>query len=304
MSYKHRAEQAQPESSAYSLANKKSQGQKLGAVLLATLPMFAVVGAAAALSGCGFQLRGTGDVQFALKELDVSARNAYGETVNQVREVLQNNDVKVYPGAQYRLVLSNEQENRRAASFTSSARTAEYELSKTLEYEIRGSKDLLLMSDKLEAQSFYTQDGNNLIGGDQEAAQLQQEMNRELVQQLVEMVIVYRAVIALAGMLLQQVGELVGAGMGQQIQHRYFAAKVTPAAYLTGGQPAGGGFRGLFRHHHPHAIGNQVNLVPVVVAMIGGPPGPGAAQQVSMGPCLAQPVAVAGPECVAGGVAH
>ena len=58
MSYKHRAEQAQPESSAYSLANKKSQGQKLGAVLLATLPMFAVVGAAAALSGCGFQLRG------------------------------------------------------------------------------------------------------------------------------------------------------------------------------------------------------------------------------------------------------
>ena len=58
MSYKHRAEQAQPESSAHSLANKKSHGQKLGAVLLATLPMFAVVGAAAALSGCGFQLRG------------------------------------------------------------------------------------------------------------------------------------------------------------------------------------------------------------------------------------------------------
>lgn len=58
MSYKHRAEQAQPELSAHSLANKKSHGQKLRAVLLATLPMFAVVGAAAALSGCGFQLRG------------------------------------------------------------------------------------------------------------------------------------------------------------------------------------------------------------------------------------------------------
>jgi LPS-assembly lipoprotein len=145
-----------------------------------------VIGLATLLSACGFQLRGTGDVQFALKELDVSARNAYGETVNEVREVLQNNDVKVYAGAPYRLVLSNEQENRRAASFTSSARTAEYELTKTLEYEIRGSKDLLLMSDKLEAQSFYTQDGNNLIGGDQEAAQIRQEMNRELIQQLVQ----------------------------------------------------------------------------------------------------------------------
>lgn len=145
-----------------------------------------VIGLALLLSACGFQLRGTGDVQFALKELDVSARNAYGETVNQVREVLQDKGVRVYPGAPYRLVLSDEQENQRSASFTSAARTAEYELTKTLTYEIRGSKDLLLMSNNLEVQSYYTQDGNNLIGGDQEAAQLRQEMNRELVQQLVQ----------------------------------------------------------------------------------------------------------------------
>jgi LPS-assembly lipoprotein len=144
-----------------------------------------VIGLATLLSACGFQLRGSGDVQFALKELDVSARNAYGKTVSDVRDVLQNNGVKVYPGAPYNLVLSNEQEDRRAASFTSSARTAEYELNKTLEYEIRGSKNLLLLSDKLEAQKFYSQDGNNLIGNDQEAEQIRQEMNRELIQQLV-----------------------------------------------------------------------------------------------------------------------
>jgi len=144
-----------------------------------------VIGLATLLSACGFQLRGSGDVQFALKELDVSARNAYGKTVSDVRDVLQNNGVKVYPGAPYNLVLSNEKEDRRAASFTSSARTAEYELNKTLEYEIRGSKNLLLLSDKLEAQSVYSQDGNNLIGNDQEAEQIRQEMNRELIQQLV-----------------------------------------------------------------------------------------------------------------------
>lgn len=142
-----------------------------------------VIGLATLLSACGFQLRGTNDVQFALSELDVSARNAYGETVKQVRDVLQNNGVRVYPGAAYSLILSNEQESRRAASFTSAARTAEYELNKTLEYEIRGSKNLLL-SDKVEAQSYYNQDGNNLIGGDQEAAQVRQEMDRELIQQL------------------------------------------------------------------------------------------------------------------------
>lgn len=144
-----------------------------------------VIGLATLLSACGFQLRGTGDVQFALKELDVSARNAFGETVKDVRDVLENNGVRVYPGAPYSLVLSNEQEERRAASFTSSVRTAEYGLTKTLEYEIRGNKDLLLLSEKLHVQRFYTQDGNNLIGSDQEAEQTRQEMNRELIQQLV-----------------------------------------------------------------------------------------------------------------------
>nr|WP_090445246.1 LPS assembly lipoprotein LptE [Pseudomonas benzenivorans] len=145
-----------------------------------------LVGLTVLLSACGFQLRGTGDVQFALKELDVSARNAYGESVKQVREVLQSNGVRVYPGAPYHLVLSNESENLRTASYTSSARSAEYALTMTLAYEIRGAQNLLLTSNQLEAQNFYTQDGNNLIGSDQEAAQLRQEMRRDLVQQLVQ----------------------------------------------------------------------------------------------------------------------
>lgn len=145
-----------------------------------------VIGLAVLLSACGFQLRGTGDVQFALKELDVSARNAYGETLKQVREVLQNNDVRVYPGAPYSLILSNEQEDQRAASYTSSARTAEYELTMTLDYEIRGAKNLLLMRNQLEVQNFYVQDSNNLISSGQEGAQLRQEMRRDLVQQLVQ----------------------------------------------------------------------------------------------------------------------
>jgi len=55
-----------------------------------------IIGLAGLLSACGFQLRGTGDVQFALQELDVSARDAYGDTVQQVREVLERNDVRVY----------------------------------------------------------------------------------------------------------------------------------------------------------------------------------------------------------------
>jgi LPS-assembly lipoprotein len=144
-----------------------------------------VVALAAVLSACGFQLRGTGDVQFALKELDVSARNAYGETVKQVREALESNSVKVYPGAPYKLVLVGEGQTERTASYTSSARSVEQQLTSTLDYEIRGGNDLLLLSDSLLTQSTFVQDDNNLAGSDQESAQLRQEMRRELIQQLV-----------------------------------------------------------------------------------------------------------------------
>lgn len=144
-----------------------------------------VIGLAVLLSACGFQLRGTGTADFALKEVDLQARNAYGDTVKQVRQVLENSGVKVHAGAPYTLSLANEKESKRTASYTSNARSAEYELTTTLDYEIRGEKNLLLLNDQLEVQTTYVHDENNLIGSDQESGQLRQEMRRELVQQMV-----------------------------------------------------------------------------------------------------------------------
>lgn len=145
-----------------------------------------VIGLATLLSACGFQLRGTGDTEFALKELDVSARNAYGNTVKDVKTALEYNDVRVYPGAPYSLIISDERETQRTASYTSAARSAELELTTAITYEIRGSKNLLLMSNQLEVQNFYVQDGNNLIGSGEEAVLIRTEMRRDLVQQLVQ----------------------------------------------------------------------------------------------------------------------
>ena len=69
-----------------------------------------VMGLAVLLSACGFQLRGTGHTELAIKELDVTARNSYGETVQQLRQVLENSGVKVYSGAAYNLYLLDEKE--------------------------------------------------------------------------------------------------------------------------------------------------------------------------------------------------
>jgi LPS-assembly lipoprotein len=145
-----------------------------------------VIGLAALLSACGFQLRGTGDSHFALTELNLSARNAYGETVKQVRSALQSNNIKVSSNAPFQLVLSNETSTQRTASFTGNARSAEVELTNTLSYEIRGANNLLLLQNQLEVQSVLSQDQNNIAGSGQEALQLAQEMRRNLVRKLMQ----------------------------------------------------------------------------------------------------------------------
>ncbi|MDZ3995256.1 LPS assembly lipoprotein LptE [Pseudomonas sp. Teo4] len=144
-----------------------------------------VIGLAVVLSACGFQLRGTGSTELSVKEMDVSARNAYGETVTQLREVLQRSGVNVHAGAPYRLVLTNEKETQRAATYSGGNRSAEYELTTELDYSIRGLNNLELLSDKLEVRKIYIHDGSNITGSDQEAEQARTEMRRDLVQAMV-----------------------------------------------------------------------------------------------------------------------
>ena len=143
-----------------------------------------VMGLAVLLSACGFQLRGTGTTELAIKELDLSARNAYGETVTQLRQVLEASGVKIVSGAPYKLYLADEQENQRILSYAGAGRTGEYQVSTVLNYDIRGEKDLLLKSDKLEVQKVFIHDGNNLVGSDQEANDARAETRRELVQRM------------------------------------------------------------------------------------------------------------------------
>ena len=144
-----------------------------------------VMGLAVLLSACGFQLRGTGGSELSVKELDVSARDAYGKTVKQLVQTLQGSGVKIYTGAPYKLVILNEQETQRAASSSGSGRSAEYALTTTLEYQINGTKDRQLTYNKVTVDKIYVHDGNNLIGSDLEAGQVRTEMRNDLVQKLV-----------------------------------------------------------------------------------------------------------------------
>lgn len=144
----------------------------------------AIAGLSLLLGACGFQLRGTDNTQFALPELDVQARDAYGDTAGDLKRTLENSGVRVHTGAPFTLDLVRERTDRRAVSYTRSARTAEYELTRELAYQIRGARDLVLLEGSVEVQKVYVHDSSNVTGTDQESLQLQKEMRRDLVQQL------------------------------------------------------------------------------------------------------------------------
>ena len=144
-----------------------------------------VMGLAILLSACGFQLRGTGTNQLTITELDVSARNAYGDTVRQLRQILENSGVKLTANAPYKMVLTSEKETQRAASYSGNGGTAEYQLTNVVNYEILGHNNLTLLSNRVEANKVYLQDGSNIAGANQEGQMIRKEMRRDLVQQLV-----------------------------------------------------------------------------------------------------------------------
>ncbi|NWE18597.1 LPS assembly lipoprotein LptE [Pseudomonas sp. P7548] len=144
-----------------------------------------VMGLAVLLSACGFQLRGTGTNDLTIKELDLSARDAYGTTVVQLRQVLENSGVHVYNGAPYKLFLVDEKETQRNLSYASAGRSSEVELSTELFFQMQGRDHLPLMGDKIQVQKIVTHDGNNLVGSDSEIIQVRKEMRRELVQRMV-----------------------------------------------------------------------------------------------------------------------
>jgi len=143
-----------------------------------------LLGLSTLISACGFQLRGTGDIQFSLDELGLTARNAYGETVQLTRKGLESNGVKISDNAPYTLSLAREEQHSRTVSFTSNAQGAETEITNTLDYVILGKNKQPLLSNQLEVQRTYITDSNNIAGASESRIQLSGEMTAEMVQQL------------------------------------------------------------------------------------------------------------------------
>lgn len=103
-----------------------------------------------------------------------------------MRNQLENSRVKVSSGAPYHLILTREDSQRRSASYTGAGRSAEIELTNTLDYEIRGANNLLLLQNQQEVPASTPRTRATSVAPSRKAVQQTVELRQRLVRNLLQ----------------------------------------------------------------------------------------------------------------------
>ena len=139
-----------------------------------------------ALAGCGFQLRGSATLPDSLKIMYIQGISLQQGLGLELKRGLTRNDVVVLDsyqkGSAVLTVLDNKYE-RRVLSVGSDAKVSEYGLHGSLTFKVTAEGDqIMIESQKVEAQRDYRFDQNEVLAADQEEELLRKELNQQLVQ--------------------------------------------------------------------------------------------------------------------------
>lgn len=144
------------------------------------------------VSGCGFHLRGSQGVGLSIERIHVSAIDAYGDFVRELKRSLQYGDTEVVDAsgdAPFSLRVMEENTTRRAVATTSDITVSEYELRMEVEFELLGTGgQSLIEPTELVAERIYVFDRTSLVGSSEEEELLKEEMRRDLARQMIQRV--------------------------------------------------------------------------------------------------------------------
>lgn len=138
-----------------------------------------------ALSACGFQLRGS-DIPlrktFPSIQLVSDARD---EGLNNALDlVLRSSQIKRNADSANQLQILSSKTRRRTASYNSRAKSAEYELIKTVEFRFRRDNQDIIAPMTLEARRSYLYRETAAVGKAEEERLLRQEMDDDLARRI------------------------------------------------------------------------------------------------------------------------
>lgn len=141
-----------------------------------------------ALAGCGFQLRGTTVLPQALQPLALDCTESVpARLCTTVREQLElaGREPVAAARADYRLLLTGFEQQRRTSAITARAETAEYELGQSLRLSVITRDQVPLLADtEVRALRNYRFDDTNVLAKRREQDEIRDTLYRDLAQQV------------------------------------------------------------------------------------------------------------------------
>ena len=137
------------------------------------------------IAACGFQLRGS---QRALNKsfssVNLIANGKDFSFYNAVKRGLADSGISVNEGSINHLEIIGTQNQRRTASYSSRAKSAEFELIKTVVFQFSREDQRLIAPMKLEARRSYLYRETAAVGKAEEENLLREEMDKDLAQRI------------------------------------------------------------------------------------------------------------------------
>ncbi|PHS27578.1 MAG: hypothetical protein COA83_00825 [Methylophaga sp.] len=139
-----------------------------------------------AVSACGFQLRGSTNIPASLQIIYVQGVNMQQGLGLELKRGLTRNGVTVlsdYQEGNAVLTILDNKFERRVLSVGSDAKVSEYELHGMVTFKVTDNdSQVLLGSERVEAQRDYQFDQNQVLGKGEEERLLKEQLNQQLVQ--------------------------------------------------------------------------------------------------------------------------
>lgn len=160
------------------------------------LALLAAVGATAALTGCGFRLRGPQPLDFATIYVGVSEFSELGAQLR--RQIATSGTTTVVEDAakaEVKLQLLTNEREREILSLTGAGKVREYQLTQRIRFRLIDKADTeLIAPTSILARREYTFDDSLILGKEQEENLLFRDMQNDLVQQLMRrLAVVHRS---------------------------------------------------------------------------------------------------------------
>jgi len=146
-------------------------------LLIVTLLVFS-------LSGCGWRLRGSQEVDVALPSMQLHFQQASADLKRELTQSLQSAGVDLNSNAERVLTIHTENQGRRVLAVDSSGKVSDYELQYELLFSLQEGKQVLISNERIRQQRDYQFDENAVLAKGEEEQRLFDFMRRMSIQSL------------------------------------------------------------------------------------------------------------------------